>query len=78
MKHSIQGAQTGAPTDSFGNLIDPVVGFARGNIIRSSTDEGRRLRQGQAVAAQRVETMGPASVGIFTGNQRDFWCGLKI
>lgn len=72
MKHSIQGAQTGAPTDSFGNLIDPVVGFARGSIIRSSTDEGRRLRQGQAVAAQRVETMGPASVGIFTGNQRDF------
>ncbi len=58
--------------DSFGNPIDPVVGFARGTIIRSSVDEARRLQQGQAVAAARVRELGPESIGIFTGNQRDF------
>lgn len=60
------------PTDRFGNIIDPVVGFARGTIIRSSIDEARRLRQGQAVAADRVRKLGPRSIGVFTGNQRDF------
>lgn len=58
--------------DRFGNPIDPVVGFARGTIIRSSVDEARRLQQGQAVAAARVRELGPESIGIFTGNQRDF------
>src|SRR5215510_13255115 len=64
--------QTSNSADRFGNPIDPVVGFARGNIIRSSVDEARRLRQGQAVAADRVRKLGPHSIGVFTGNQRDF------
>jgi L-seryl-tRNA(Ser) seleniumtransferase len=59
-------------TDSFGNPIDPTVGFARGTIIRSSVDEALRLRQGQAIAAQRVKLLGAKSIGVFTGNQRDF------
>jgi L-seryl-tRNA(Ser) seleniumtransferase len=59
-------------TDSLGNPLDPIVGFARGHIIRSSVDEARRLRQGQRVAAERVRRLGPASIGVFTGNQRDF------
>ena len=59
-------------TDSLGNLLDPVVGFARGKIIQSSVDEARRLRQGQRVAADRVRLMGPESIGVFTGNQREF------
>lgn len=59
-------------TDSFGNPLDPVVGFARGRIIQSSVDEARRLRQGQKVAAERVHRLGPASIGVFTGNQREF------
>lgn len=58
--------------DRFGNEIDPVVGFARGSIIRSSIEEARRLRHGQAVAAKRVRDLGPHSIGVFTGNQRDF------
>ena len=29
-------------TDSFGNPIDPTVGFARGTIIRSSIEEALR------------------------------------
>lgn len=59
-------------TDSLGNVLDPVVGFARGRIIQSSVDEARRLRQGQRVAAERVRQMGPESIGVFTGNQREF------
>ncbi len=58
--------------DRFNNPIDPVVGFARGKILASSVDEARRLRHGQAVAANRVRERGPHSIGIFTGNQRDF------
>lgn len=58
--------------DGFGNAIDPVVGYARGGIIASSVDEVRRLRRGQAVAADRVRRLGPKSIGVFTGNQRDF------
>jgi len=59
-------------TDSFGNEIDPTVGFARGSIIRSSIDEALRLRHAQAVAANRVKSLGAESIGVFTGNQRDF------
>jgi len=58
--------------DSFGNEIDPVVGFARGPIIKSSIEEAKRLRWGQAVAAKRVRSLGVKSIGVFTGNQRDF------
>lgn len=60
------------PTDAFGNLLDPVVGFARGEIIKSSVDEARRLRNGQTIAAERVRRLGPESIGVFTGNQREF------
>ncbi|WP_242538546.1 selenocysteine synthase [Trinickia acidisoli] len=59
-------------TDSFGNPIDPTVGFARGSIIRSSLEEALRLRHAQAVAARRVQMLGAESIGVFTGNQRDF------
>jgi len=64
--------QAKRPTDTFGNTLDPIVGFARGSIIRSSVDEARRLRQGQKVAAERVRRLGPQSIGVFTGNQREF------
>jgi len=71
-KVKVKGVPVTSNTDSFGNAIDPVVGFARGNIIRSSTDEGARLRHGQSVAANRVMEKGAESIGIFTGNQRDY------
>jgi L-seryl-tRNA(Ser) seleniumtransferase len=58
-------------TDRFGNPIDPMVGYARGTIIDSSIAEGRRLRHGQAIAAQRVRASGADAVAVYTGNQRD-------
>ena len=72
MKITDKDGTRAVPRDSFGFVIDPVVSFARGDIIRSSTDESRRLRHGQAVAAKRVRELGADSIGIFTGNQRDF------
>lgn len=72
IKSNVEDVPVSVKTDSFGNEIDPVVGFARGKIIRSSKDEGARLRHGQAVAANRVIKHGTESIGIFTGNQRDY------
>lgn len=71
-KANVPSTHTAVKTDSFGNPIDPTVGFARGSIIRSSIDEALRLRHGQAVAARRVKLLGAESIGVFTGNQRDF------
>lgn len=65
-------ATASGPKDRHGNPIDPVVGFARGRIITSSVQEAMRLRHGQAIAAERVRRLGPHSIGVFTGNQRDF------
>ena len=59
-------------TDRFGNEIDPSVGFARGQLIRSSADEVRRLRHAGQVAADFVEREGIDKIAIFTGNLRFF------
>ncbi|WP_134164248.1 aminotransferase class I/II-fold pyridoxal phosphate-dependent enzyme [Pseudarthrobacter sp. efr-133-R2A-89] len=66
-----QSASPSVRTDRFGNPIDPMVGYARGAIIDSSIAEGRRLRHGQAVAAERVRAAGADAVAVYTGNQRD-------
>ncbi len=60
--------------DRFGNPIDLEVGYARGQHLRSSADEIRRLRQAQFIAAQYVRKNGPDSIVIFTGNSR--YCSL--
>ena len=59
-------------TDAFGNVVDPVVGYARGRFLASSADEVRRLRRAQQVAADVAATRGVESIGIFTGNARAF------
>lgn len=59
-------------TDRFGNPLDPSVGYARGQILRSSADEVRRLRHAQSVAATLVAERGAGAIGIFTGNPRRF------
>lgn len=58
--------------DDFGNPIDPTVGYARGTILRSSTEENQRLVYGQRLATARLAEQGPASITVFTGNQRAF------
>ncbi len=61
--------------DRFGNPLDPLVGFARGAILASGTEDGLRLRHGLAVIRARAESHGAASIGIFTGNRRDLLLG---
>jgi L-seryl-tRNA(Ser) seleniumtransferase len=58
--------------DRFGNAIDPGAGYARGAILASDTEEGMRLRHGLDVIRARVAQHGARSIGIFTGNRRDF------
>jgi L-seryl-tRNA(Ser) seleniumtransferase len=65
----------GVRIDSFGNTIDPMVGYARGAILRSSLEEAARLRNAQRIAGQRVRERGPGSIGVFTGNPRNFPVG---
>ena len=60
------------PSDRFGNAIDPTVGYARGPVLRSSADEVRRLRRAQALAGRVVAERGPETIGVFTGNLRNF------
>lgn len=73
MKLTDKDGTRAVPRDSFGFVIDPVVSFARGDIIRSSTDEGRRLRHGQAVAAQRVRKLGADSIVFSPATSVIFW-----
>ena len=64
------------PVDSFGNLVDPEVAYARGSILRSSLEEAARLRNAQEIAGERVRELGPGSIGVFTGNPRNFPVGV--
>ncbi len=58
--------------DRFGNAMDAGAGYARGAILASDTEEGMRLRHGMDVIRARVARHGARSIGIFTGNRRDF------
>lgn len=68
----MNSTSSASPHDAFGNPLDPTVGYARGQLLSSSADEVRRLRRAQMVAAERVAEHGLASIGVFTGNAREF------
>ncbi len=59
-------------TDRFGNLLDPEVGYARGELLASSADEVRRLHHAGRLSADFVSRNGMERVGVFTGNLRFF------
>lgn len=61
-----------ARTDRFGNPVDPTVGYARGEILKSSVEERQRLVHAQRIATRRLERQGRDSIAIFTGNLRTF------
>jgi hypothetical protein len=58
--------------DRFGNPLDPAVGYARGQVLSSAAAETARHRHGSSLIRARVARHGAASIGIFTGNRRDF------
>jgi L-seryl-tRNA(Ser) seleniumtransferase len=73
MSSVLERSSAAAPKrDRFGNAIDPVVGYARGSILRSSVEEAQKLAHARHVIRERVGRAGPQSIGIFTGNQREF------
>jgi L-seryl-tRNA(Ser) seleniumtransferase len=59
-------------TDPFGNELDPALGFARGNILGSPSDDLSRFLKAQDLVRQKVLRGKRGSLGIFTGNLRDF------
>lgn len=53
--------------DRFGNPIDATVGYARGEILRSSIEESRRMEWGRQLVAHRVRQLGESGVFNLTG-----------
>src|ERR687883_342062 len=52
--------------DRFGNVFAPGLPYARGEILKSTEDDFRKLERAQAVIARR----GPEAVFNFTGLER--------
>jgi L-seryl-tRNA(Ser) seleniumtransferase len=64
-------ADTG-PVDRFGNSVDETVGYARGQILASNSDEIARTMYARSVVKERVRTMGEGSVFDLSGLPRSF------
>jgi L-seryl-tRNA(Ser) seleniumtransferase len=58
--------------DSFGNVLDPQTGYARGKILDSSVAEMHRLEHGQRLVSAWIAQHGAQSIANFSGNQREF------
>ncbi|NIN51992.1 MAG: aminotransferase class I/II-fold pyridoxal phosphate-dependent enzyme [Nitrososphaeria archaeon] len=64
-------------TDRFGNTIDPEVGYARGEILKSSVEEEKRQARAFDIIKKRVEERGKQGVFNFTGIDRGFTIKLE-
>jgi L-seryl-tRNA(Ser) seleniumtransferase len=66
------GDATELERDSFGNPIDPGVGYARGRILADSCDEMARAAHARELARDRLLVHGVDSLFDFTGSPCDF------
>lgn len=57
-------------TDPFGNVIDPVVRYARGRILASTDEEVRRMLRARQMVGQRVRSLGKDSIYDLSGMNR--------
>lgn len=57
--------------DLFNNTIDPDTGYARGDILKSSFDEGLKYANAVKIIGERMKTCGEDKFYIFTGNIRN-------
>jgi L-seryl-tRNA(Ser) seleniumtransferase len=57
-------------TDRFGNPFDPIVGYARGPILKSTDEEVRRMLKARHMVGQRVREKGKDSVYDLSGMNR--------
>ncbi len=58
--------------DRFGHVIDPSVGYARGDILSSPLDESRRHQHALHIIQSRAAAKGVNSFFNFTGLHRDY------
>jgi L-seryl-tRNA(Ser) seleniumtransferase len=65
MKSPITG-----PSDRFCNPIDPIVGYARGSILRGTDEEVRRMLLARQLVGERVRAKGRDSVYDLSGMNR--------
>ncbi|MCC7485643.1 MAG: hypothetical protein IT529_11740 [Burkholderiales bacterium] len=56
--------------DRFGNPLDPIVGYARGSILKGTDEEVRRMLYARQIVARRFRHGGPGSVHDLSGMNR--------
>lgn len=59
-----------APTDRFGNPFDPIVGYARGTILKGTDEEVQRMLRARHMVGHRVRSKGADSVCDLSGMNR--------
>ena len=59
-------------TDRFGHPIDPLVGYARGSILRGPVDDAVRKEHSHALMRRRLAALPGAPLFNFTGLHRNF------
>jgi L-seryl-tRNA(Ser) seleniumtransferase len=57
-------------TDRFGNPFDPIVGYARGPILKSTDEEVQRMLKARHMVGERVRAKGKDSVSDLSGMNR--------
>lgn len=58
------------PTDAFGNVIDPIVRYARGSILQGTDDEVRRMLRARQIVGEIVRSKGHEAVFDLSGMNR--------
>lgn len=57
-------------TDRFGNAFDPIVGYARGTILKGTEEEVQRMLRARHMVGNRVRTKGADSIYDLSGMNR--------
>lgn len=63
-------AANATAADTFGNRIDPIVGYARGTILQGTDEEVQRMIKARHMVGDRVRTKGIASIYDLSGMNR--------
>jgi L-seryl-tRNA(Ser) seleniumtransferase len=66
-----------ASTDRFGNPIDPVVGYARGTILKGTDEEVLRMLRARHLVGERVRSKGKESIFDLSGMNRGAGIGVE-
>src|SRR5690606_42094610 len=59
-----------SPSDRFGHPIDPIVGYARGPVLRSTDEEVQRMLKARRMVGERVCAHGLDGVYDLSGMNR--------